>query len=578
MTPDDHVIVLFGATGDLARRKLLPGLFRLAEAGLMPKRYRIVGTSRAPLDSEGFRQFARAAVDAFGPAVHNGSWDAFARTLSYSDADEEAPALAVAVDRAERDLGGAPRRLHYLSVPLAASAGIVRTLRRTGLVERSRMIMEKPFGTDLDSARSLNETVHAVFDESQVFRNDHFLGKETVENLLAARFGNGVFESIWNREHIDHVQIDVPETRSVGSRARFYEQTGAFRDMVVTHLLPVLGFVAMEPPTSFSTKALVEETVKVFDAVEPLRSEDIIRGQYAGYRREPGVAPDSNTETFVALRARVQNWRWAGVPFYLRTGKRLAEGRRLLTITFRDPPRRMFDGADGFAPNELVFDLGDRGAISTSFLPKCRARPCTCAGHACASTTTTPSGASTSSKPTSGSSTMRSSATARCSRARTASSGCGRSRRPCSGRRRRCASTSQARGARPEPMSSSLRGAGTCPSRPDAPRRGAPREPRSEQEGHDGAGRREQQRARVACLVPERAGKPRTGDHDGAHGDADRDAGVAEHQHDGRRDAGLVRAGAAQDHRVDPGQDEPPGQANGGAPEGQRESGVVNEG
>jgi glucose-6-phosphate 1-dehydrogenase len=369
-TPDDHIIVLFGATGDLARRKLLPGLFRLAEAGLMPERYRIVGTSRAPLDSDGFRALAREAVGEFGPAAHNGTWDAFARTLSYSDADEEAPALAAAVERAERELGGTPRRLHYLSVPPAASGAIVRNLRRMGLVDRARMIMEKPFGTDLGSAQALNETVHAVFDEAQVFRIDHFLGKETVQNILAARFGNGVFESIWNREHIDHVQIDVPETLSIGSRAGFYEATGAFRDMVVTHLLQVLGFVAMEPPVSFSARALVDETVKVFNSIAPLRPEDVVRGQYAGYLDEEGVAPGSQTETFVALRVFVENWRWAGVPFYLRTGKRMAESRRLLTITFREPPRRMFETDQRFEPNELVFDLGDRGGISASFLAK----------------------------------------------------------------------------------------------------------------------------------------------------------------------------------------------------------------
>jgi glucose-6-phosphate 1-dehydrogenase len=370
MIPESHVIVLFGATGDLARRKLLPGLFRLAEAGLMPERYRIVGTSRAPLDSEGFREFARDAVHEFAPAVHNGSWEAFAGNLSYSDADEEAPALAAAVERAEREIGLEPRRLHYLSVPPAASAGIVQTLRRTGLADRARIVMEKPFGTDLGSARSLNETVHAVFDESQVFRIDHFLGKETVQNILAARFGNGVFESIWNRGHIDYVQIDVPETLSIGSRAGFYEDTGAFRDMIVTHLLQVLGFVAMEPPTSFSAQALVDETVKVFNSIAPLRPEDMIRGQYAGYREAEGVAPDSDTETFVALRVCVDNWRWAGVPFYLRTGKRMAEGRRLLTITFREPPRRMFEIDHGYEPNELVFDLADRGGISASFLAK----------------------------------------------------------------------------------------------------------------------------------------------------------------------------------------------------------------
>jgi glucose-6-phosphate 1-dehydrogenase len=368
--PDDHVIVLFGATGDLARRKLLPGLFRLAEAGLMPERYRIVGTSRATLDNDGFRAFAREAVEQFGIGALNGNWDAFARSLSYSDADEEAPALIASVERAERELGGQARRLHYLSVPPAAAPSIVQTLRRTGLAERARMIMEKPFGTDLESARALNESVHAVFDEERVFRIDHFLGKETVQNILAARFGNGVFESIWNREHIAHVQIDVPETLSIGSRTGFYEETGAFRDMVVTHLLQVLGFVAMEPPTSFSPRALVDETVKVFNALAPLRPEDMVRGQYVGYRDEPGVAPDSDTETFVVLRVAVDNWRWAGVPFYLRTGKCLAEGRRLLTITFRDPPRRMFEAHDSFEPNELVFDLADRGGIAASFLAK----------------------------------------------------------------------------------------------------------------------------------------------------------------------------------------------------------------
>ena len=370
MIPADHVIVLFGATGDLARRKLLPGLFRLDRAGLMPERYRIVGTSRAPLDRDGFRRFARDAVDEFGAVSPNGAWDAFARRLSYSDADEEAPALAAAIDLAERDLGGEPRRLHYLSVPPVAAPGIVETLRRTGLAERSRMILEKPFGTDLPSARRLNETVHAVFDESQVFRIDHFLGKETVQNLLALRFGNGVYESVWNRGHIDYVQIDVPETLAVGTRAGFYEDTGAFRDMVVTHLFEVLGFVAMEPPTSFSAKALLDETVKVFQAMAPLRAQDMVRGQYVGYRDEPGVARDSDTETFVALRVGIEDWRWAGVPFYLRTGKRMAESRRLLTITFRDPPRRMFDSVGDHGPNQVVFDLGDRGGICASFLAK----------------------------------------------------------------------------------------------------------------------------------------------------------------------------------------------------------------
>jgi glucose-6-phosphate 1-dehydrogenase len=278
--------------------------------------------------------------------------------------------LAAAVARAESELGGEPRRLHYLSVPPAASAGLVRLLAETGLNERARVIMEKPFGTDLDSAQTLNRSVHGVFDESEIFRIDHFLGKETVQNILALRFANGVFEAIWNRDHIDHIQIDIPETLSIGTRAAFYEDTGAYRDMIVTHLFQVLGFVAMEPPTSFSAKALLDETSKVFEAMAPVRPEDVVRGQYAGYRQEPGVAPDSQTETFVALKVGIENWRWAGVPFYLRTGKCMAETRRVVTIAFRDPPRRMFDSVNGFAPNELVFELGDPGGISAGFLAK----------------------------------------------------------------------------------------------------------------------------------------------------------------------------------------------------------------
>jgi glucose-6-phosphate 1-dehydrogenase len=370
LTPEDHVIVLFGATGDLARRKLLPGLYRLEQAGLMPARYRIVATSRGALGTDGFRAFAREALREFGPAPSPERWAAFARTLSYVDADEEAPALEAAVERAERELGGAPRRLHYLSVPPTACPSIVATLRRAGLTDRARVIMEKPFGTDLASARDLNATVHGALDEGQVFRIDHFLGKETVQNILALRFANGVYESVWNRQHIAHVQVDVPETLSIGERAAFYEGTGALRDMLVTHLMQVVGFVAMEPPTSLTAKALVDETAKVFDAMVPLKPEHVVRGQYAGYRDEPGVAPDSQTETFVAARVEIENWRWAGVPFYLRTGKRMAESRRLLTLTFRDPPRRLFEGAEDFAPNQLAIDLGDRGGITARFLAK----------------------------------------------------------------------------------------------------------------------------------------------------------------------------------------------------------------
>jgi glucose-6-phosphate 1-dehydrogenase len=235
-------------------------------------------------------------------------------------------------------------------------------------------VLEKPFGTDLATARELNQVVHAVLPEDRVFRIDHFLGREAVQNLIALRFANGMFEPIWNRDHIDHVQIDVPETLPVDQRAGFYEGTGAYRDMVVTHLFHVLGFVAMEPPTTLDARSIAEETGKVFRSVKPIDPDCVIRGQYAGYRDGAGVAPDSRTETFVAMRASIDNWRWAGVPFFLRTGKCLGEERRLLTIAFREPPRRMFRAAGAFVedygPDHISFDLGNPGGIITSFLAK----------------------------------------------------------------------------------------------------------------------------------------------------------------------------------------------------------------
>jgi glucose-6-phosphate 1-dehydrogenase len=373
--PGDHLLVLFGATGDLARRKLLPGLFHLGEAGLLPDRYRIVCVSRAALTDDEFRAFAHAAVDEFGRRPADGeAWQEFARLLSYVDSDDGAPALTETVARAEDEIGPEAERLHYLSVPPAACSGIVQTLGASRLNERARVILEKPFGTDLPSARTLNRTVHAVFDESQIFRIDHFLGKEAVQNILALRFANGMFETGWNREHIDHVQIDVPETLSIGMRADFYEGTGAFRDMVVTHLFQVLAVIAMEPPTSLQPKALVDEKTKVFEAMAPLDPERAVRGQYDGYLGEEGVAPDSDTETFIALEARVENWRWAGVPFYIRTGKRLAQGRRAITIAHREPPLQMFPGAErlrnAIGPNKVTFEISEPGSIKASFLAK----------------------------------------------------------------------------------------------------------------------------------------------------------------------------------------------------------------
>jgi glucose-6-phosphate 1-dehydrogenase len=249
----------------------------------------------------------------------------------------------------------------------------VRMLGEAGLVQNSRIVMEKPFGTNLATAVELNSRLHEVFNEEQIFRIDHFLGKEPAQNILAFRFANGLFEPIWNRNFIDHVQIDVPETLGLGKRSAFYESTGAYRDMVVTHLFQILGFMAMEAPTALAPKPISEEKNKVFRSMLPILPADVVRGQYAGYRSEEGVSPDSDTETFIALKCHIDNWRWAGVPFYLRTGKRMAEGQRIISIAFREPPKSMFPEDSGIGaqgPDHLTFDLADAARTSLSFYGK----------------------------------------------------------------------------------------------------------------------------------------------------------------------------------------------------------------
>ncbi|GAA3240246.1 glucose-6-phosphate dehydrogenase [Pseudonocardia petroleophila] len=368
-----HVVVLFGATGDLARRKLLPGLTHLAASALAPS-IRVVGSSLEEMSDDAFRAFAREAVFEFG--THKPTpeqWDAFAANLRYVSVTAGPEALAEAVAGAESELDEGSLRLHYLSVPPRAALDVITMLDQAKLVERSRVVMEKPFGTDLASAVRLNDEVHETFAEAQIFRIDHFLGKEAAQNILALRFANGLFEPIWNRNFIDHVQIDVPETLGLDERANFYESTGAYKDMVVTHLFQVLAFVAMEPPTALEPRPISEEKNKVFRSLLPIQPRDVVRGQFTGYRELPGVARDSDTETFIALRAQLDNWRWAGVPFYLRTGKRMAQGQRIISIAFKEAPRTMFppnSGVGAAGPDHLTFDLADESKVSLSYYGK----------------------------------------------------------------------------------------------------------------------------------------------------------------------------------------------------------------
>lgn len=369
-----HVVVLFGATGDLARRKLIPGLAHLEQSALTPD-IRVVATSLEDYTDEEFRALAKEAITSFGAhhRLTDEQWATFASKVCYVPQSAGPEALSAAVLAAEAELGPEVQRLHYLSIPPKAAQAVITMLKNANLVERSRVVMEKPFGTDLTSAVKLNDFVHETFKERQIFRIDHFLGKEAAQNILAFRFANGLFEPIWNRNFIDHIQIDIPETLGLDRRANFYESTGAYKDMVVTHLFQVMAFVAMEPPTALEPRAISEEKNKVFRSMLPIAPADVVRGQYSGYREEEGVARDSDTETFIALKVGIDNWRWAGVPIYLRTGKKMAEGQRIISIAFKEAPRTMFPAGSGVGsqgPDHLTFDLADASKVSLSFYGK----------------------------------------------------------------------------------------------------------------------------------------------------------------------------------------------------------------
>ncbi|WP_097233507.1 glucose-6-phosphate dehydrogenase [Streptomyces zhaozhouensis] len=369
---DPRVLVIFGATGDLARRNLFPGLFRLFRAGLLPDDLRIIGSGRrARGDVQDFRDRLGEGVREFAGEVYDaGRWAEFAARVDYVAATtEDGSELAEALRRARREAGERARPLLYLSVPPSIAEEMVRMIGRTGMADGASLIMEKPFGTDLASARALDATIAAYVPEERVFRIDHFLGLEAVRTLLALRFGNGIFESFWNREHVASVVIDVPEALGLEGRAAFMESTGTFRDMVSTHLCQMLGVAAIEPPARLDADGLRAQRLSLFRALRPLDPAETVFGQFDGYRQEEGVADDSTVETFVALRAWVDNWRWRGVPFLLRTGKALGSSERLLTVRFRAAPLALFDGGRGAPraderggdrPDALSLELSDR--------------------------------------------------------------------------------------------------------------------------------------------------------------------------------------------------------------------------
>ena len=364
-------IIIFGATGDLARLKLLPALFQLWCKGRLPASFRIVGLARREYSDDKFRDLMVEGVREFADlAPLTSEWAAFARNIFYAQGELDSPESYVVLRRRLEELegrDGSANRLFYLSVAPRFFGSAIDNLGAAGLARQergwSRVVIEKPFGHDLESAKSLNQSVHRVFEESQIYRIDHYLGKETVQNLLVFRFGNRIFELLWNREHVESVQITAAETVSVGDRAGYYDQSGVIRDMVQNHLLQLLTMVAMEPPNTITADSLRNHKVEVLQAIRRWSPGETTRnvalGQYRGYLDENGVAPGSATPTFAALRLYVDNWRWQGAPFYLRTGKSMAEKVTEIVIQFRRPPHMMFSGAsdEELSPNLLAICL-----------------------------------------------------------------------------------------------------------------------------------------------------------------------------------------------------------------------------
>jgi len=360
-------LVIFGGSGDLARRRLIPALYNLLLDGLLPSNFAVLGLGRKQMTDEEFRATVREGVLAHSrQALVEDRWTAFASHLFYLAGENDNPKtfedLRARADAVERTLGLPGNRIFYLSIPPSSFGAVCEGLERSGLAARTtnpyaRVIVEKPVGRDLTSAQHINAVTGRVFDESQIFRIDHYLGKETVQNLMVVRFANSIFEPIWNHKYIDHVQITVSEAEGVGSRASYYEEAGALRDMVQNHILQLLSLVAMEPPYSLDPDVVRNAKMEVLRCLRPITGKDVetytVRAQYAagavhdqsvpGYRRENGVKPDSTTETYVALKCFVENWRWSGVPFYLRTGKAMPHRASEVAVQFKDIPQILFN-------------------------------------------------------------------------------------------------------------------------------------------------------------------------------------------------------------------------------------------
>jgi glucose-6-phosphate 1-dehydrogenase len=394
--PHAAVLVIFGASGDLTKRKLIPALYNLALENRLPERFAVVGYARSEMTHEVFREKMREAVRQFSRrGLNEEFWEKFALTLYFVPGSYDDPrgyqTLKEFIHNFDRGTRVLPARIFYLAIPPDLYGPVVRHMSAAGLAPResnaeirTRVVIEKPFGTDLESARDLNRTIHEVLDEKQVYRIDHYLGKETVQNIMVFRFANSVFEPIWNRRYVDHVQITAAETVGVENRGGYYEKAGAVRDMFQNHLLQLLCLTAMEPPVGFSADAVRDEKTKLLRGVRPIAAKDVdeaaVRGQYGpgridgrevlGYRQEPGVARDSTTPTYAAIKFFIDTWRWEGVPFYLRSGKRLAKRVTEIAIQFKRPPMLMFNACaavDDVSPNVLVMRIQPDEGISLTF-------------------------------------------------------------------------------------------------------------------------------------------------------------------------------------------------------------------